>query len=60
MSYMYNLFGFELLVYSYKPTGFPTPVWAKVVEREIWSHVRNSLDRKQMALNVLPTQLQHR
>ena len=27
--------GFELLVYSYAPTGLPTPVWAKVVEREI-------------------------
>ena len=28
-------FGFELLVYSYGPTGLPTPVCAKVVEREI-------------------------
>ena len=28
-------FGFELLVYSYAPRGLPTPVWAKVVEREI-------------------------
>lgn len=30
-----DLFGLELLVYSYAPTGLPTPVWAKVVEREI-------------------------
>lgn len=29
------LFGLELLVYSYSPTGLPTDVWAKVVEREI-------------------------
>ena len=27
------LLGFELLVYSYAPIGFPTPDWAKVVER---------------------------
>ena len=26
---------FELLVYSYTPTGLPTPVCAKVVDREI-------------------------
>lgn len=30
-----SLFGFELLLYSYKPTGLPTAVCAKVVEREI-------------------------
>ena len=29
------LFGLELLIYSYAPIGFPTPVWAKVVERDI-------------------------
>ena len=28
-------FGFELLVYSYSPTGLPTPDCAKVVERAI-------------------------
>ena len=28
-------FGLELLVYSYAPTGLPTPVWANVVDREI-------------------------
>lgn len=32
-----DLFGFELLVYSYAPTGFPTPVWANVVDSEIYS-----------------------
>ena len=31
-----RLLGFELLVYSYAPIGFPTPCCAKVVEREIW------------------------
>ena len=31
-----RLLGFELLVYSYAPIGFPTPCWAKVVESEIW------------------------
>ena len=31
-----NLFGFALLVYSYCPTGLPTPFWAKVVERDIY------------------------
>lgn len=30
------LLGFADRVYSYSPTGFPTAVWAKVVEREIW------------------------
>ena len=29
------LFGFELREYSYSPTGRPTAVWAKVVDREI-------------------------
>ena len=33
------LFGFELLLYSYAPTGFPTPVCAKVVDKEICSHL---------------------
>lgn len=28
-------FGLELLVYSYAPIGLPTPVCAKVVDREI-------------------------
>lgn len=32
-------FGFELLVYSYAPTGWPTPVCAKVVEREICMNI---------------------
>lgn len=27
--------GLELRVYSYRPTGLPTLVWAKVVDREI-------------------------
>ena len=36
------LFGFELLTYSYAPTGFPTLVWAKVVESDIWAHVNRS------------------
>ena len=31
-----RLLGFELLVYSYAPTGFPTACCAKVVESEIW------------------------
>lgn len=31
----YYLLGFELRVYSYAPTGLPTPVCANVVEREI-------------------------
>lgn len=30
-----NLFGLALLVYSYKPTGFPTSVCAKVVDKDI-------------------------
>lgn len=30
-----DLLGFELLTYSYAPTGFPTPVWANVVDSEI-------------------------
>lgn len=29
------LFGFELRTYSYAPTGLPTPICAKVVDREI-------------------------
>ena len=29
------LLGLELLVYSYAPTGFPTPVCAKVVDKDI-------------------------
>lgn len=36
---MSNRFGLELLVYSYIPTGLPTLVWAKVVDKEIWSGV---------------------
>lgn len=28
--------GFPLRVYSYAPTGFPRPFWAKVVERVIY------------------------
>ena len=32
-----RLLGFELLVYSYAPIGFPTPCCAKVVESEIWT-----------------------
>jgi hypothetical protein len=28
--------GLELRVYSYKPTGLPTLVWAYVVDKEIW------------------------
>lgn len=59
MSNTSDLFGFELLLYSYKPTGLPTLVWAKVVDKDIWSYVRNSLDTKQIAVDVLPTQLQH-
>lgn len=31
-----RLLGFELLVYSYAPIGFPTPCCANVVESEIW------------------------
>lgn len=50
MTRMSNRFGLELLVYSYKPTGLPTLVWAKVVDKEIWSRVRDGLQRKQMAL----------
>jgi hypothetical protein len=30
-----HLLGFELLEYSYWPTGFPTAVCAKVVDSEI-------------------------
>lgn len=33
------LLGLELLTYSYAPMGFPTPVWAKVVEREIYAQI---------------------
>ena len=29
-------FGFELREYSCAPIGFPTLVWAKVVERDSW------------------------
>ena len=52
MSKISNRFGLELLVYSYIPTGLPTLVWAKVVDKEIWSCVRNGLKRNQMALAV--------
>lgn len=38
------LFGFELLVYSYSPMGLPTADWAKVVEREIWTHVSGATE----------------
>ena len=37
------LLGFELLVYSNAPTGLPTPVCAKVVEREIWNYINRCL-----------------
>ena len=32
---MAHRLGFALLLYSYAPTGLPTPVCANVVEREI-------------------------
>lgn len=45
-----DLFGFELLTYSYAPTGWPTPFCAKVVERDIYFIERTSKKVKQASL----------
>jgi hypothetical protein len=37
-----NRLGLELRVYSYRPTGLPTLVWAKVVDSEIYAIVSGS------------------
>jgi hypothetical protein len=45
MAETYRL-GFEERAYSYSPTGFPTSVWAKVVEREICTSQRLDPQKK--------------
>lgn len=51
-----NRLGFELLVYSYAPTGLPMPVWANVVDKAICrAHQRT----EQGYLQHLQEYLQH-
>ena len=46
------LLGFPLLTYSYAPTGFPTPNWANVVERDIYAVINSAFTKKGFCGNI--------